>query len=344
MNTTVTRLILNSDHTQVDEAFIESLGLTVRGKRFVIVSGVRYSPQILFRSGIGDRASIERLGASCSLDIPGVGRHFHDEWAFSVSFAVNSTNTTYWTFSDSKLNRDQMYLIKWSTGAQGKNFTDVQLYLRSTTKNSLDDYLPQFFQIGATENNDFVIRVALFQNDTFGDDSGVFPVGLTGKYIGKFVTKVKMFSDKQRFSRFLQGAVSGYNKAMEIIELIRTQPQAEAVLRVAAISSTAKLIQSANRGIDEFTKQLWDWGNVLALHGGGTCGIGRVVDSNLKIFHLENAYIGDMSVFPFPVDAYPTATLFALGERLAAHLLSVPDRNLPPLSASNSCPGKVIPF
>src|SRR3990167_3965394 len=49
-----------------------------------------------------------------------------------------------------------------------------------------------------------------------------------------------------------------------------------------------------------------------------------MVDSGLKVFQIPNLWIADMSVMPYPVDSNPTATLYALGERLADHLISLP--------------------
>ena len=331
VNTTVNRLILNEEGNQVVGASIENLELVVKGKQFILSSGTRFSPQLLMKSGIGDSESLNALGIKTKLHLPDVGRYFHDEWAFSLSFKITNENASAWTFSDSKLNRDQMHLIKWATGAQGDNFTDVQLYLRLANALSLDQYLPEFFQIGISSENyaSFAIRVALFQNDTFGVNSGVFPIGSNGVYVNRFKFHVHMFDDVEKFDRFVQGAVSGYNKAMELVELLRTQSLNGETLNLSAIDSTAVLITEANNGAQSFVNALWDWGNVLALHGGGTCGIGRVTDSNLKVYNISNLYVSDMSVFPSPVDANPTSTLFALGERLATYLLSLPSSSPP---------------
>jgi choline dehydrogenase-like flavoprotein len=325
VNSKVTQLILNADN-QVTGAVLAGLGITIKGKRFVLVSGVRFSPQLLMSSGIGNTTSLAALGVKTNVNLPDVGRHFHDEWGFPISFKISSANASAWAFTDSKLNRDQLHLVKWSTGAQGENFTDVQLYLRLGNKLSIDDYLPEFFKIGISgdQHDMFAIRVNMYQNDTFGTTSGVFPVGSNGIYADRFTFRVTMFDNSEKSDRFVSGAVAGYNKAMELIEMMRNQSLNNETLRLEATDSSAVLITAANQGVQPFIEAIWDWANVLALHGAGTCGIGRVVDSDLKVFNVSNLYIGDMSVLPFPVDANPTATLYALGERLAAHLISLP--------------------
>lgn len=324
VNTKVTRLILDADN-RVTGAFIAGIGITVTGTQFILAAGSRFSPQLLMSSGIGENASFGTFGLKAKVDLPDVGRYFHDEWGFTLSFKIASQNATAWTSTDLPFNRHQMQLIKWATGAQGEDFADVQIYLRLENRLGIDDYLPESAQIGISDKSHdmFSIRVNLYQNDTFGETSGVFPVGSNGHYIDRFTNRVKMFDNANKSDRFIQGAVSGYNKAMELVEMIRTQSLNGEPLKLNATDSTAALITAANQGVQPFVRTLWDWANLLALHGAGTCGMGRVVDSDLKVFNVPNLYISDMSAVPFPIPANPTATLYALGERLAAHLLSL---------------------
>ncbi|MEI6790489.1 MAG: GMC family oxidoreductase N-terminal domain-containing protein, partial [Myxococcaceae bacterium] len=81
VNSKVDRLIL--DANQVTGAVLDGVGITVRGKCFILASGFRFSPQILMSSGIGDRANFSALGVETKVHLPDVGRHFHDEWGFT---------------------------------------------------------------------------------------------------------------------------------------------------------------------------------------------------------------------------------------------------------------------
>ncbi len=72
---------------------------------------------------------------------------------------------------------------------------------------------------------------------------------------------------------------------------------------------------------------MWDRTVASTAHHLGTARMGKdasrgVVDSNLRIFGLENAYVCDGSVFPTAGSANPSLTITALALRLAGHLLS----------------------
>jgi choline dehydrogenase-like flavoprotein len=72
---------------------------------------------------------------------------------------------------------------------------------------------------------------------------------------------------------------------------------------------------------------IWDRTVASTAHHLGTARMGAdptrgVVDRNLKIFGVENAYVCDGSVFPTAGSANPSLTITALALRLAGHLMS----------------------
>lgn len=58
---------------------------------------------------------------------------------------------------------------------------------------------------------------------------------------------------------------------------------------------------------------------MMAFHPLGTCGMGRVTDSDLRL--CEGVYVGDGSVVPDSLGVNPQVTIAAFGLRLADHLL-----------------------
>ena len=59
--------------------------------------------------------------------------------------------------------------------------------------------------------------------------------------------------------------------------------------------------------------------NMMAFHPLGTCGMGRVVDEDLRA--CPGVYICDGSVVPESLGVNPQITIYAFALRLAAHLL-----------------------
>jgi choline dehydrogenase-like flavoprotein len=59
--------------------------------------------------------------------------------------------------------------------------------------------------------------------------------------------------------------------------------------------------------------------NPQGAHPGGTCGMGKVVDNNLKT-QIDNLYVCDSSIFPTSPGLPPILTIVALSKRLAKNL------------------------
>ena len=65
-------------------------------------------------------------------------------------------------------------------------------------------------------------------------------------------------------------------------------------------------------------KNIWA-SNASAAHPGGTCGIGRVVNSDLET-RIKNFFVVDASVIPEPWGLPPTLTVASLARRLSGHI------------------------
>ena len=83
-NTTVDKIGLERENgalraTSVDLLDEQGIKRTVNANREIIVSGGAYcSPPVLLRSGIGPKEELEKLGITCAVDSPGVGKNLLD--------------------------------------------------------------------------------------------------------------------------------------------------------------------------------------------------------------------------------------------------------------------------
>jgi len=113
---------------------------------------------------------------------------------FTMSGHMHSLSRCLKTTMQSVRNRSQLHLVKCASGSQGQNFAaDVQLYLRLANKLSLVTYLSTEDSEGFDCCGGFAIRVAMFQNDSFGASSGIAPVGTIGFYVDRFKISDEMF-------------------------------------------------------------------------------------------------------------------------------------------------------
>ena len=86
-------------------------------KEIILSAGSIGTPQILLRSGIGPRATLQRLGVPTLVNSPDVGQHLADHPLMAIYFSVNSTNT----FDDVICNATLFgqVLDQWTTTHQG---------------------------------------------------------------------------------------------------------------------------------------------------------------------------------------------------------------------------------
>lgn len=67
-------------------------------------------------------------------------------------------------------------------------------------------------------------------------------------------------------------------------------------------------------------------GGVSHAHGAGTCAMGKVVDSRLRVMGVKGLRVADASVFPVAVGGHPQATLYGIAEQAAEMIIQ--DRHL----------------
>ena len=86
-------------------------------KEIILSAGSIGTPQILLRSGIGPRATLQQLGVPTVVNSPDVGQHLADHPLMAIDFSVNSTNT----FDDVIRNATLFGQIfdQWATTHQG---------------------------------------------------------------------------------------------------------------------------------------------------------------------------------------------------------------------------------
>ncbi|KAJ7579827.1 alcohol oxidase [Mycena floridula] len=79
-------------------------------KEIILSAGVIGSPSILMHSGVGDFEALSRLDIPLVHNLPSVGQNFTDQALSSISFSVNSTDTTDMVFQNKTVMAEQLEL------------------------------------------------------------------------------------------------------------------------------------------------------------------------------------------------------------------------------------------
>lgn len=71
--------------------------------------------------------------------------------------------------------------------------------------------------------------------------------------------------------------------------------------------------QSTDADLDAYVRRV----AATWFHSSGSCAMGSVVDSECKVFGLQNLRVGDASVFPAPMSCHYQAPVCAVAEQMA---------------------------
>jgi choline dehydrogenase-like flavoprotein len=100
----------------------------------------------------------------------------------------------------------------------------------------------------------------------------------------------------------------------ENLTLVSTTPMAEEVEgEVAPLGFQALTVESSDEEIDARIRAT----SITISHPMGTCALGQVLDGDFKVKGVEMLRVCDASVFPVPVAAMPSCTIYAMAELCA---------------------------
>jgi len=270
----------------------------IRAEREVILSAGAYnSPQILMLSGIGKAVDLKAHGIEPRVDLP-VGDDLQDHPGILLSYFTNSpTLMRAGTAADVKLFQQS------GRGPLSSNIAEGGVFFPTDPAMKLPDVC---FHAGPV----------MFFEEGLGqpfDDAYVFgPVVLKPTSRGTVKLRSVRPDVKPRiFNNYLateddrRSMIRGVQLTMDVAR----RPALAAVCRgphlVPESGSDAEVWSFIQRHAQTF------------YHPAGTCGIGRVVDPQLRVLGVESLRVVDASVMPTIVRGNTNATVIAIAERAA---------------------------
>jgi choline dehydrogenase-like flavoprotein len=276
----------------------------LNARREVIVScGAYGSPQLLQLSGIGDAGLLQRHGITPLLDLPAVGRNLHDHPAAAV--AMRTDNTESYGLSWRTLPRaawiGAQYLIA-RAGPLASNVFEANGFMRSRPDVDRPDLQIIFMPAHRNANGHWLPR---------GHGYGIIFVNLrpfsrgsvsitSADPLAKPAIDFNFLAD----GRDMQVLVKGFETARRILGAQAFAPlDSREVLPGSAVQEPADVEAHIRRTL------------VTVHHPCGTCRIGDVVDSHLRVQGVQGLRVIDASVIPTVISGNSNIPVNAIAER-----------------------------
>ena len=282
----------------------------VQARREVIVAcGAYGSPQLLQLSGIGDAAALQAVGVAPLLDLPAVGKNLHDHPAASI--AVRTANTESYGLSWRTLPRSvfiaAQYLLLRS-GPLASNVFEANGFMRSKSQVERPDLQIIFVPAHRNASGHWLPR---------GHGYGIIFVNLRPASRGS----VNLTSNDPHEKPAIDFNFLAYPSDLDV--LVRGFEVARSILSAPSFAPLAGREISPGQQVRERAEiEAHIRSSLVTVHHAcGTCRMGDVVDSSLRVRGIDALRVVDASVIPTVIAGNSNIPVTAVAER-ASDLLA----------------------
>jgi choline dehydrogenase len=282
----------------------------VRARREVILSaGTLQTPQLLLLSGIGPATELQAAGIQPLLDLPGVGRNFHDHLACPVM--MRSEDPTSYGISLRALPRGILNILEYlmlRSGPFASNVFESVAFLK--TAPGLDRPDVQFvFQPATRPKPNFPLPV--------GHGYAISPVCLYPKSRGRITLQGPDPHSAPLIDPQLLSVAEDIQPLIRAIKLARRILGAANFSHYRATEVAPGAPVQADEDIADFIRST----AYTVHHQVGTCRMGvgadAVVDPQLRLLGLSGLRVADASVIPSIVGGNTNAVVVMIAEKAA---------------------------
>jgi choline dehydrogenase len=270
----------------------------------VICAGAYLSPHLLMLSGVGPGDHLRAMNIEVIADVPGVGRNLQDHPGCFISLPVEREEAV-----DPDTSAAERLLRE--TGGGPMTWSEAGAFVRSRPEVAVPDI--QFHAaLGIVREEG--LSAGLDQGLGFGPYVAR-PASRGEVTLRSAVPYAKPRIRNNYFSADEDWEVlrAGLRMAMDIAEQPAWEGAGLKSLDEAAAAGLAPR-SDADADIDAFMRE-----NVFSFyHPAGTCALGDVVDTSLRLHEVDNVRVADASVLPRMLTGNLNAPAIMIGERVAA--------------------------
>ncbi|CAD0099809.1 unnamed protein product [Aureobasidium mustum] len=283
----VNKIVLEDGIAKGVEFVWDGMHETVYAKKEVILcGGTINSPQILELSGIGDPAILEQAGVECKVELPGVGRNLQDHAVVAIGLELKPGNITSDILGDPA-----------TMEAAVKAYTEHQCG-PLTSISCTQGFLPYENVVSSDELENTVKTIREIQNAPH---------------------TTPFYKQQLDLSSVIDPAYLKHPADVAVLAA-----GLDFVHKATKTKHLAPIIQSrfcpaASRDLDNAADReeaVKDW--VMGeYHLIGTCAMGEVVDSRLRVKGVKGLRVVDASVFPNHVSGNICSSVYTVAEKAA---------------------------
>jgi choline dehydrogenase-like flavoprotein len=284
---------------------------TIGIERELLVCGGAYlSPQLLLASGVGPADELRAVGIEAVLDLPDVGRNLRDHPGCFISLRAlgEGPADTYSPASEELLLREGIGPLTW---------TEAGAFVRSSPELSRPD-LQFHAALGLVQEE----GLSSGQEHGLGFGPYVCRPASTGTVRLRSsvpYAKPRIHHDYFADPHDRELLRRGLRMAMEIAREPALREHLESLDEAAAAGLAPA--SDTDEALDAYIRD-----NAFSFyHPSGSCAMGRVVDSRLRVMGLSNVRVADASIMPTELTGNLNAPAIMIGERAGDFIAGAPE-------------------
>ncbi|OJD30259.1 choline dehydrogenase [Diplodia corticola] len=335
-NTLAQRILFDANNTATGVT-VQSTGITydIQAAKEVIVSaGAFQSPQLLMVSGIGPRSALEEHGIPVIADRPGVGQNMWDHVMFGPAYEVG-INTLDYTLhnpvaladalvdyaaeADGVLSSNVVELLGWEKLPQ-----ELRANFSQSTRDVLAGFPEDWPEVELISANGFIGDFALpvLQQPLDGKQYATILGGLVAPTSrGNVSITSSSMTDAPLINPAWLTTLADEEVAIALFRRLR-QIWASGPLREIRVGE-GEFWPGLGIDDDQEILQVVRESAMTVWHAACTCKMGQewdvmaVVDAKARVYGVKGLRVVDASAMPILPPGHPTATIYALSEKIA---------------------------
>ncbi|KAF2247021.1 GMC oxidoreductase [Trematosphaeria pertusa] len=322
----VAKILLDSAKRTTGVELVSGERLHAR-KEVVVSCGAQKTPQILMLSGIGPPSELSKHDIPLRIDSPSVGQNLFDHSSLMQYFKLKHPERGLCLPFDGNMRPEYGQGFPWEfhlfshippselgpvLAQDDAGVGAAHPHLRDKRCHYLN--IPMYFPILATPeyNPDIVMgdgkHVALTSLHLLPISRGTVTLQSANPSDNPVVDPRYFSTPTDRY--ILRRAVR------TMLQLTETEPLASELDGETPPADPNFPPLTSKSSDEEIDKRIRGWAGTI-YHAMGTCALGTVLDSEFRVKGAEGLRVCDASVFPEPIGAMPSHTVYALGELCA---------------------------